>query len=918
MSKNKSPRSHLMTFLALAAAQALLALPAFAQEVHHFDVQAANVPAAVHTIGEQSGVQIFASADTLMGKQLNAVIGDMTTDVAFQRFLAGTGLSAKYVGDRAVALVSASNSGNGAAQDSRSNTSPTSSEKSALSDRVLMAQVDEKPKAKASDKDQQTAKNPEKPTDKVAQLEEVLVTGTYIRGEPPVGAPIRTLDRTEIEKSGYTTVQELLQSLPQNFRGGAGGASEDNYFQGGFNAGYNNTAGSGVNLRGLGNTATLVLVNGHRVASSNSGFFTDISTIPISAIDHIDILTDGASAIYGSDAIAGVVNIVLKNNSQGLETGARYDIASGGFATYGGNVQIGDKWGKGGFTLGADFTHTNALDASDRPFTATVGDPTTIIPPYKQLALTTSAQQHVNDRFEVHADAQYTNKTLSRVDARTSADPYQAADTTLNRWNAAGGGSIAITSSWIVSFDVSGGQERDHVLSKNVFLSAPATPISDVRTTTHLSDQTLGVTGDAFSLPGGAVKLAIGAAHRTESFTLIGDYFQLSSPLQSLDAQRSIKSGYAEIHVPVVGESNRLPGFDKLTISVAGRRDDYSDFGATSNAKYGVSWFPVASVQVRGAYSTSFRAPATGSELVTSEQGTQAIILWNFPGPGGNGRVPVVELVGGAPNLQPEKATNLTLGVDWNPVFAPNLALALNYYDIDYKAQLANPPFSVDPINTPGLAPVVTFYPSNAPLTALVQAAQANGAFFVDLTGGAFGPTPLAAGQYLYDERTRNLRTTKTAGYDFTARYHLAMGTERFDMRLDAARINRFDSAITSTSPEIAQVNTVGYPARTRLSGSVNWGHGLLDASMAANYVSGYPDTSAPTPREVSPYTTINVAARYSLPSRIKLSAAVINLFNRLPPYVYSGSPGFPNSHYDPANANPVGRTLAITVSKTW
>ncbi len=135
-------------------------------------------------------------------------------------------------------------------------------------------------------------------------------------------------------------------------------------------------------------------------------------------------------------------------------------------------------------------------------------------------------------------------------------------------------------------------------------------------------------------------------------------------------------------------------------------------------------------------------------------------------------------------------------------------------------------------------------------------------------------------------------------------------------MRLDAARINRFDSAITSTSPEIAQVNTVGYPARTRLSGSVNWGHGLLDASMAANYVSGYPDTSAPTPREVSPYTTINVAARYSLPSRIKLSAAVINLFNRLPPYVYSGSPGFPNSHYDPANANPVGRTLAITVSK--
>jgi hypothetical protein len=124
MSKNKSPRSHLMTFLALAAAQALLALPAFAQEVHHFDVQGTNVPAAVHTLGEQSGVQIFASADALAGKHLNPVIGDMTTDAAFQKVLEGTGLSAKYVGDRAVALVSTGNSGDATTQISPAATAP--------------------------------------------------------------------------------------------------------------------------------------------------------------------------------------------------------------------------------------------------------------------------------------------------------------------------------------------------------------------------------------------------------------------------------------------------------------------------------------------------------------------------------------------------------------------------------------------------------------------------------------------------------------------------------------------------------------------------------------------------------------------------------------------------------------------------
>jgi iron complex outermembrane receptor protein len=145
------------------------------------------------------------------------------------------------------------------------------------------------------------------------ELQRVTVTGSNIpRSDTETPSPVQVITADEIKKSGYTTVSEVLRDLTAN---GQGTLSQG--FSGAFAAG-----ASGVSLRGLTVGATLVLIDGHRMApypltDDGERSFVDISSIPFAIVDHIEILKDGASAVYGSDAIAGVVNVILKKNFDG-------------------------------------------------------------------------------------------------------------------------------------------------------------------------------------------------------------------------------------------------------------------------------------------------------------------------------------------------------------------------------------------------------------------------------------------------------------------------------------------------------------------------------------------------------------------------------------------------------------------------
>jgi iron complex outermembrane recepter protein len=153
--------------------------------------------------------------------------------------------------------------------------------------------------------------------------ETVVVTGSRIARSSDFtnSQPVDVIDRTAIEASGYANLQQLMEKLPSNGSGAFStrGNNQDSTANG----------AASISLRGMGPDATLVLVNGRRVAispfaESITNNFVDINSIPVAAIERIEILKDGASALYGSDAVAGVVNIILRKDYEGLELSGSY------------------------------------------------------------------------------------------------------------------------------------------------------------------------------------------------------------------------------------------------------------------------------------------------------------------------------------------------------------------------------------------------------------------------------------------------------------------------------------------------------------------------------------------------------------------------------------------------------------------
>ncbi len=181
-----------------------------------------------------------------------------------------------------------------------------------------------------------------------AEVEEIVSTGTSIRGVKAVGSETVTMTKEEIKATGLTNIGQVLNTLPQFQNFAPGGNQEtsptvsDN--AAGATFGGNQSGNTGINLRGLGNDATLVLIDGRRAAPSGGESVVDANQIPLAALERVEIVADGASAVYGSDAVAGVVNYVLRKDYEGVEATARYTTQTGSH-TAGGSITIGRKWG---------------------------------------------------------------------------------------------------------------------------------------------------------------------------------------------------------------------------------------------------------------------------------------------------------------------------------------------------------------------------------------------------------------------------------------------------------------------------------------------------------------------------------------------------------------------------------------------
>ncbi len=196
----------------------------------------------------------------------------------------------------------------------------------------------------------------------VAQNESVTVTGTTIRGQQPVGANVISVDRAAIEATGAQTTAQLLVTIPQLDNFGAAA-------QGGQNS--SDSTVQAPTIYNLGNSAsnsTLILVDGHRMPLTGlSHNLVDPSIIPTSAIASVEVLPDGASAIYGSDAVAGVINFHTRKDYSGWETSVQAGIADH-YSSYNFAQLFGHSWENGGMTAIYNYSSRSNLMNRDRDF----------------------------------------------------------------------------------------------------------------------------------------------------------------------------------------------------------------------------------------------------------------------------------------------------------------------------------------------------------------------------------------------------------------------------------------------------------------------------------------------------------------------------------------------------------------------
>ena len=322
-----------------------------AQEVYDFNVPRQNVEVALNELATQAGKLLLFPYDLVQPVDSNPVIGKYTVDEALHLLLRDVGLTGGLTEGGVITISRAE------ATVRQGDTNMTNKKDSSPSKRngllgVLAAVFS----AGAGAQDAIDAQNGE------AAVEEVVVTGSRIarRDLSSVG-PTTVIGAPEIAATGVTSLEVLLQRLPSS--AGFGGNQTSAYWVS------NGWGTPQINLRGMGTNRTLVLLNGRRIVAGGTGANTsvDLSMVPVSIIERIEVLKDGASAIYGADAVAGVVNIITKEDFEGVEASVK---AGAAFEGDGEELQLDLTWGvkreRGSLIANISYQDANEVYMPDR------------------------------------------------------------------------------------------------------------------------------------------------------------------------------------------------------------------------------------------------------------------------------------------------------------------------------------------------------------------------------------------------------------------------------------------------------------------------------------------------------------------------------------------------------------------------
>lgn len=617
------------------------------------------------------------------------------------------------------------------------------------------------------------------------ELDKVVVTGSRIkRSDVAEALPVTTITREQIELSGESNAADLIRNLTFNstgsFRPQSGSSAQ---------------GVSEVSLRGLGASRTLVLIDGRRLPRSPlTGSGQDLSVLPLGAIERIEILSDGASAIYGSDAIGGVINVITRTDYEGFEImlgGASVSIPENGGEREEGHILFGTSSDTTSILGGVSWNDREIIFARDLPwnnpgasvfgnsFTTitdgfddfnwrTIGDcdfpdtgfftlgqrcayDYTLVSAdeasLENKALFIKAKHEVNDNWQIWAnggfsqaesfgryapvpDSSYYSVPLSANSPNNPTNPngnvYNPAlgldPQEVNWWHRfdALGPRDGVTTTQVLDFqigttgqigqaEVEFGIRHTNNTTKDVgnnYLlrsaaqtaiesgaydlnnpyGTPADVLNSLRITIYRDakydqDEIFGsVAFDMFEMENGPVSAFIGVEHRQDKYADIYDPQSEAGQVggsagNSAAGNRELDSVFFETLIPVL---------DTLEVNIAGRYDDYSDFGSNFSPKISFRYQPLDNLTLRASYGEGFRAPTLPaltqkpSYSATSVRDPQSCIN---QGQDANCSLQINDTVQSNPQLQAEESKQFAIGLAYEPTDWLNLTV--DYFNIE-------------------------------------------------------------------------------------------------------------------------------------------------------------------------------------------------------------------------------------------
>lgn len=840
--KSRSLAALLVGTAALLSPEGALAMQAPRQS---YDIPAQDLGDALRRAAALADIELYVSSQDIEGKRAPAVRGQLTPREAIQALLAGSGLTARFEG-RSVII---------------------------LSDAAVQAIPAGEP-------------------------EVIIVTGSRIAGAP-AAAPVIDISAEDIRNAGHADLGEVARSLPQNFGGGQNPGIGSG--QGVANENGNVNGASTFNLRGIGPSATLTLLNGNRFAYSGTQSAIDVSAIPAAAVERIEIVTDGASAIYGADAVAGVVNILLRKDYEGITTSARL-----GGSTDEGNFQQqygllgGAKWSGGGFLAAYDYFENSAILARDRSYAASSNPASTLYPELKRHSFLLSGHQQLVAGVQLKTDAIYKRGDMTSVRGLFVDRPITTRGTIVtNEFETFGIAptlEAEIGGSWTARISAFYGSDDTYGETQN-FTNGVATRPIRIFNNRSVSVEA-GVEGAIFALPAGDVRLAAGGGWRRNR--LIAEVNG-----RGFAGRRDNLYAYGELFLPLASPAQDLSFAHRASITAAFRFEDYSDAGSIVVPKLGFVYAPAEELSIGLSWGRSFKMPTLNQQFSGYTPVLLPVTGYGTMFPAGS---TYIYIGGRNPDVGPERSENITLSATFRP--SPRLQIVTSLFRIDYRDRVA-PPFG-SPLGTltnPLYADFITFNPSAASQAEAIAGAAdplGNG------TSGPYNPATVIA---IIDGRDRNIAAQRYEGADLAIRYRAPIGKQTLTLTANATWLDSRQRLLPGL-PNIDLAGTIFNSPHFRARGGATFGGERFTLAAFANFTGGITDRRRAVPVSVSPVTTLDLSARVKLGRLAEISVNALNILNAKPDMTAVASAS--DTPFDSTNYSAVGRFLGVTISRDW